>query len=101
MLRTLTYFCNTFNDLMEMPMPARAANPPSTSRLGSPTDGPLLRPAASCPRCGSRPALRATAALTAAVRSRPPEERLGTYQCQRRECGQVYALLAQHFHDAS
>jgi hypothetical protein len=82
-------------------MPARAAILASTSRVEPSTDGPLLRPAASCPRCGSRPALRATTALTAALRSRPAEERLGTYQCQRRGCGQVYALLARHFHDAS
>jgi hypothetical protein len=63
--------------------------------------GPLLRPSASCPRCGSRPALRATAALRDAVGGRPMAERLATYQCQRRGCGAVYPLNAGHIADAS
>jgi hypothetical protein len=67
---------------------------------GARADSVLLRPAASCPGCGSRPALRVTHPLRAAARERPPEERLATYQCQRRGCGQVYPLVARHLRDA-
>ena len=74
-----------------------AAPSPSGTSGGS---GVLLRLSAACPRCGSRPALRATAELARAVRGLPAAERMGTYQCQRRGCGEVYPLLARHFRDA-
>ena len=54
----------------------------------------LLRPAAACPRCGARPAMRITAAMVHALRDRPADERVATYQCQRRGCGAVYDLTA-------
>ena len=54
----------------------------------------LLRPAAACPRCGARPAMRVTAAMVEALRGRPDDERVATYQCQRRGCGAVYDLTA-------
>ncbi|MFL5542053.1 MAG: hypothetical protein ACJ8J0_23905 [Longimicrobiaceae bacterium] len=54
----------------------------------------LLRPAAACPRCGARPAMRVTAAMVEALRDRPDDERVATYQCQRRGCGAVYDLTA-------
>lgn len=93
---------NTFNDPDEVTMQTRTATPlPTPSTDTRTADGPLLRPAASCTRCGSRPALRVTAGLVAVVRSRPAAERMGTYQCQRRGCGHVYPLLARHLHDAS
>lgn len=60
----------------------------------------LLRPAASCPRCGSRPAIRVSPPLRSAAAGRPPEERLATYQCQRRRCGTVYPLTARQLRDA-
>lgn len=57
-------------------------------------EGRLRRLAAGCPRCGSRPALRVTALLVAAVGGQPPTARVATYQCQRRGCGTVYDLTA-------
>src|SRR5215218_5595617 len=57
-------------------------------------DGRLLRPAASCPRCGARPAMRVTPALVRALDGQPAAVRVGTYQCQRRGCGAIYDLNA-------
>jgi hypothetical protein len=71
------------------------------SGVAAAAGGPLLRPTASCPRCGSRPALRATEALRDAVGGRPLAERLATYQCQRRACGAVYPLTVGNIADAS
>ncbi|HEV7587801.1 MAG TPA: hypothetical protein VGO40_06690 [Longimicrobium sp.] len=67
-----------------------AAPPPPDPEL-------LLRPAAACPRCGARPAMRVTAALVHALRDRPAHERVATYQCQRRGCGAVYDLTADAY----
>lgn len=56
--------------------------------------GRLLRLTTSCPRCGSRPALRVTEELVRGLD--PPAEgtRIGTYQCHRRGCGTIYDLYA-------
>ncbi|HET6765359.1 MAG TPA: hypothetical protein VFH27_16850 [Longimicrobiaceae bacterium] len=62
--------------------------------------GVLLRPAATCPRCGSRPALRLTGTLVAALQEQPAGRRMATYQCQRRGCGAVYDLAAEAFRAA-
>jgi hypothetical protein len=70
-----------------------AARPPAAA-AAAPDPQLLLRPAAACPRCGARPAMRITAALVHALRDRPADERVATYQCQRRGCGAVYALTA-------
>lgn len=54
----------------------------------------LLRVATSCPRCGTRPALRVTQAMVRALAGSEAGVRLGTYQCQRRGCGAIYDLEA-------
>lgn len=77
------------NDVMEAPA-GRA-----------PDGGRLLRLAVSCPRCGSRPAVRVTGAAVAAMAAAPADARLGTYQCQRRRCGAIFDLTARAFHQAS
>jgi hypothetical protein len=56
--------------------------------------GRLLRLAVSCPRCGSRPALRLTASAAGVLQSHAQGTRLGTYQCQRRGCGAIYDLTS-------
>jgi hypothetical protein len=38
--------------------------------------------------------MRVTAAMVHALRDRPADERVATYQCQRRGCGAVYDLTA-------
>ncbi len=81
--------------LVRRPAPPRPAAPTET-----PADDarPLLRLAAVCPRCGSRPALRVTEELVRALKEAPGETRLGTYQCQRRGCGTIYDLVAEAYH---
>ena len=66
-----------------------------------PVPGRLLRLAASCPRCGSRPAVRVAPEVVRAVSGHPPEARLATYQCQRRRCGAIFDLPARAFQQAS
>lgn len=61
----------------------------------------LLRLAASCPRCGSRPAVRVSPEVVQALAAHPPEARLATYQCQRRRCGAIFDLVARAFQQAS
>lgn len=63
--------------------------------------GRLLRLAASCPRCGSRPAVRVAAEVVQALAAHPPQARLATYQCQRRRCGAIFDLSARAFQQAS
>jgi hypothetical protein len=41
--------------------------------------------------------MRVTAAMVHALRDRPADERVATYQCQRRGCGAVYDLAASAF----
>lgn len=61
----------------------------------------LLRVAASCPRCGTRPALRVAEPVVRAADGRAPQERLATYQCQRKHCGMIFDLTAGAFQHAS
>ena len=63
--------------------------------------GRLLRLAAACPKCGSRPALRITDKLAAAVEVQQPETVLTTYQRQRRACGHVYEITAAAYQASS
>lgn len=66
-----------------------------------PVPGRLLRLAASCPRCGSRPAVRVAAEVVHALAAHAPQARLATYQCQRRRCGAIFDLTARAFQEAS
>ncbi|HYR08397.1 MAG TPA: hypothetical protein VEQ60_11530 [Longimicrobium sp.] len=66
-----------------------------------PVPGRLMRLAASCPRCGSRPAVRVAPEVVHALAAHPPETRLATYQCQRRRCGAIFDLPARAFQQAS
>lgn len=68
---------------------------------GGDGDGRLLRPAAACPRCGARPAMRVTAAMVRAVAGMPAGVRVATYQCQRRGCGAIYDIGAGAYLRAS
>ncbi len=54
--------------------------------------GRLVRLATSCPRCGSRPALRVTEDLVRGIHAPGEPTRIGTYQCHRRGCGTIYDL---------
>lgn len=54
----------------------------------------LLRLAATCPRCGARPAMRVTDTMVHAMRNEDAGARIATYQCQRRGCGAVYDIPA-------
>ena len=74
------------------PVPA----PPDDSLAGR-----LLRLSASCPRCGSRPAVRVSAEVVHALAAHAPDARLATYQCQRRRCGAIFDLVARAFQQAS
>jgi hypothetical protein len=76
-----------------------APHPPAPAADGA--DRRLLRVAASCPRCASRPALRVTPAAVRALDGTDPAIRVGTYQCQRRGCGALYDLSAEAFQKAS
>jgi hypothetical protein len=81
-------------------MSAREARPEDTSpgRGEGPEPGPdtrggrLLTVTSGCPRCGSRPALRLTEELVQRVSRARRRTRIGTYQCQRRECRAIYDL---------
>jgi len=66
-----------------------------------PVAGRLLRLAASCPRCGSRPAMRVAPEVVQALAAHPSGARLATYQCQRRRCGAIFDLTARAFQQAS
>jgi hypothetical protein len=79
------------------PRPAAPVAPPAADGA----DRRLLRVAASCPRCSSRPALRVTPAVVRALDGTDPAIRVGTYQCQRRGCGSLYDLSAEAFQKAS
>jgi hypothetical protein len=61
----------------------------------------LLRLAASCPRCGSRPAVRVTQTVVQAMMRHQPDTRMATYQCHRRRCGAIFDLPARAFQQAS
>lgn len=85
-------------------MSQRNTSAPSTPHPGDDTAHPagaeaeagkgrLLRPGISCPRCGSRPALRLSEEVAHVLRYLAQGTRLGTYQCQRRGCGAIYDLM--------
>jgi hypothetical protein len=80
------------------PLPLRrrrlAAVPPAPAPASAADVQVLLRVATSCPRCGTRPALRVTQAMVRALAGAEAGVRLGTYQCQRRGCGAIYDLEA-------
>ena len=61
-------------------------------RRGEPRGGRLVRLNTSCPRCGSRPALRVTEDLVRGMNAPGELTRIGTYQCHRRGCGTIYDL---------
>ncbi|HLL81156.1 MAG TPA: hypothetical protein VK420_00840 [Longimicrobium sp.] len=79
----------------------RRPAPHSPASAADGADRRLLRVAASCPRCASRPALRVTPAAVRALDGTDPAIRVGTYQCQRRGCGALYDLSAEAFQKAS
>ncbi len=54
--------------------------------------GRLVRLTTSCPRCGSRPAMRVTEDLVRGIHAPEDLTRIGTYQCHRRGCGTIYDL---------
>jgi rubredoxin len=59
----------------------------------------LFRVSISCPKCGSRPAMRITETMKRALKHEEPSDRLVTYQCQRRTCGYVYDIPAAAYQD--
>lgn len=61
-------------------------------RQREPRGGRLVRLNTSCPRCGSRPALRVTEDLVRGMNAPGELTRIGTYQCHRRGCGTIYDL---------
>jgi hypothetical protein len=82
-------------DIIELrPRRRVVARPQLPATPPAPAPDQLLRPAATCPRCGARPAMRVTGAMVTALHGHPHDERVGTYQCQRRGCGAVYDLTA-------
>ncbi len=82
-----------------MSRPTRSPNPaPGTPERGKER---LFHLATRCPRCGSRPALRITEDAVRDAFHHAPEERLGTYQCHRRHCGEIYDLTAAAYQNAS
>lgn len=82
-------------------MDAASRDPDERPPRSASSGGRLLRVSASCPRCGSRPALRITPEAAEAARGKPPDTRLGTFQCQRKKCGEIYDLTARAYQMAS
>ncbi len=68
--------------------------PPQAESPAEAGVGRLLRLSASCPRCGSRPAIRITEETARLLQGHRQGARLGTFQCQRRGCGTIYDLFA-------
>jgi hypothetical protein len=56
--------------------------------------GRMRAPAVTCPRCGSRPALRLSEALVEAFPDESGSREIGSYKCQRRGCGYIYRITA-------
>lgn len=69
-----------------------AGDSPPPTPFRTPTVGRLFRLAVSCPRCGSRPALRVTEEVVRGLARPTGDTRIGTYQCHRRGCGTIYDL---------
>ena len=49
-------------------------------------------PTSGCPRCGTRPALRVEEWVVRRLEGEPPGRRVGSYKCQRRNCGMIYDI---------
>lgn len=79
----------------DLPAPGQGGRvPENTATPETATSrGRLLKPETSCPRCGSRPALRLSEDVAHVLRYLARGTRLGTYQCQRRGCGAIYDLM--------
>lgn len=73
-------------------VPPRAGDGGGAPGRPGPRGGRLVRLATSCPRCGSRPALRVTEDLVRGINAPEAPTRIGTYQCHRRGCGTIYDL---------
>ena len=54
----------------------------------------ITAPASACPRCGTRPALRVEEWVVERLGGEPAERRVGSYKCQRRNCGMIYDITA-------
>lgn len=65
---------------------------PPPAPFKTPSPGRLFRLAVSCPKCGSRPALRVTEEVVRGLARDTGDARIGTYQCHRRGCGTIYDL---------
>jgi len=71
---------------------AAAGDGGSAPRHREQRGGRLVRLTSSCPRCGSRPAMRVTEDLVRGIDDPGADTRIGTYQCHRRGCGTIYDL---------
>lgn len=78
-----------------------APSAPSATPEPASTEPRLLRVAAACPRCGARPAMRVTHGMVRALAGHAADERVATYQCQRRGCGAVYDLTVSAYLQAA
>jgi hypothetical protein len=72
--------------------PAAAGDGGGTPAHREHRGGRLVRLTTSCPRCGSRPAMRVTEELVRGINTPQELTRIGTYQCHRRGCGTIYDL---------
>lgn len=54
----------------------------------------VVAPMTGCPRCGTRPALRVSGWVVEKLVGEPPERRVESYRCQRRNCGAIYDITA-------
>ena len=76
-------------------MPSLDAGPLEDHDVADPAGGSrLLRLAATCPGCGSRPAVRITETMAKITEGCAPDRRLATYRCQNRHCRRIFALTA-------
>lgn len=80
------------DDAPSPPGPGAGLRPASSGTTARHRGGRLVRLTTSCPRCGSRPALRVTEDLLLGLDGPAGDTRLGTYQCHRRGCGTIYDL---------
>jgi hypothetical protein len=72
--------------------PVAAGDGAATATDREQRGGRLVRLTTSCPRCGSRPAMRVTEELVRGIEEPRTDTRIGTYQCHRRGCGTIYDL---------
>ncbi|HEU0077935.1 MAG TPA: hypothetical protein VFQ76_09830 [Longimicrobiaceae bacterium] len=73
-------------------LPSLAADTGGNSPVPGQRGSRLVRLTTSCPRCGSRPALRVTEDLVRGINAPEEPTRIGTYQCHRRGCGTIYDI---------